>query len=835
MRIWQIFPDFRLIGAANRLYKQESYDMSNLRLKLQRSLLFGLLVFGAPALAQNSVLLSEAAARSADARDAGSLLEEGDNAYLENDYKLAIDKYAEALSKLPKGAQPVVGLRATAVQRFSQASLVQAQDLMSKGDAKNARALVKDAHTVDPDNPQLKLFLAKMDDPIRYESALTAEHTANVARVQRLLQEGQSYYDLGQFDRAYMTYEDILRIDRYNKAARRGKEMVNAAKAGYAEAARDQARAEMLKGVDGSWEQKAASQSGVPVIGGDDFGAVDQKANIQSKLNSINLPEVRLSGATLDEAVDFLRAVSVQADKTTLDEAQKGVPFLVQLGDESMPEVQKIRDSRIDLTLRNVPLAEVLKLVNEASGTTFRVDDFAVVINAAGFSDPTLVRREFRVSPDFLTTGAVGKAEENKDPFGADDQEGGLIAKKLSAKEKLQGFGVSFPDEASAAYNSNTNMLIVRNTVANMQLIEAIVADLAKSEPLIVTVRTTIVDISQDQLDELDFDSMLGEFNVGEHGILSGGTTGTGAPITDMIGGRPVTSGNRSGQLAGTTEGLDALLKRVSPPTASGVLSNDGVGGGSADIRLPSTPDSSGTRGSGIISLRGIIDNSAHEILMRGLSQKKGVDVMVRPEVVTRSGQNAVVQSVVEFPYPEDFEPPQIPNQVAGGGGIVTPATPTNFITRNLGITLEVLPQVGPDRKIIEVSVNPVVTDFEGFVNYGTPIVGSSNTASIDFVNQTVATQSVFGEITANAILKPLFRTTRGNTSVRVVDGQTVVMGGLIKEIRKEIHDKVPILGELPLVGRIFQSNGISVEKRALIIFVNVELTDPAGKPYRDR
>ena len=294
--------------------------MSNLRLKLQRSLLFGLLVFGAPALAQNSVLLSEAAARSADARDAGSLLEEGDNAYLENDYKLAIDKYAEALSKLPKGAQPVVGLRATAVQRFSQASLVQAQDLMSKGDAKNARALVKDAQTVDPDNPQLKLFLAKMDDPIRYESALTAEHTANVARVQRLLQEGQSYYDLGQFDRAYMTYEDILRIDRYNKAARRGKEMVNAAKAGYAEAARDQARAEMLKGVDGSWEQKAASQSGVPVIGGDDFGAVDQKANIQSKLNSINLPEVRLSGATLDEAVDFLRAVSVQADKTTLDD-----------------------------------------------------------------------------------------------------------------------------------------------------------------------------------------------------------------------------------------------------------------------------------------------------------------------------------------------------------------------------------------------------------------------------------------------------------------------------------------------------------------------------------
>ncbi len=808
--------------------------MSNLRLKLQRSLLSGLLVCGAPALAQDSILSKETAARSAAARDAYSLLEEGDDAYLENDYAAAIKKYAEALSKLPKGAKAVIGLRATAVQRFSQASLVQAQNLMRKGDSKTARALLDDVKVVDPGNPKLISFLEKMDDPIRNEAALTPEHTANVDRVRRLLYEAQSYYDTGQFDRAYMTFEDILRIDKYNKAARRGMERVNAAKSGYSAAARDQARAKMLEEVDGGWEQKVPSISSPAFIGGNDPGEVDGRANIQSKLNSINVPEVNLNGATLDEAVDFLRAIAVQGDTTTLDDTQKGVPFVVQLGDETMPEVKKIRDARVNLTLRNIPLSQVLKLVTEATGTTFRVDDFAVVINAAGFSDPTLVRREFRVPPDFLTSGSVGKAEGNDDPFGDDPDEGGLIAKKVSAKEKLQTYDVSFPDGATAAYNSNTNKLIVRNTVANMQLIEAIVADLAKNEPLIVTVRTTIVDISQDQLEELDFDVMLGQFNVGEYGILSGGTTGTGSPIADMIGGRPVTSGNRSGQLSGTTDGLDALLNRVSPPTASGVLANDGVGNSFSDIRQPTTPDNSGTRAPGVISLRGIIDQTGHEILMRGLSQKKGVDLMVRPEVVTRSGQNAVVQSVVEFPYPEDFEPPQIPNQVAGGG-IVTPATPTNFTTRNLGVSLEVLPQVGPDRKIIEVSVNPVVTDFEGFINYGTPIVGSSDTTTIDFVNQTVATRSVFGEITANAILKPLFRTTRGSTSVRVVDGQTVVMGGLIQEIRKEIHDKVPILGDVPLVGRIFQSNGISVEKRAVIIFVNVELTDPAGNPYRDR
>ena len=793
--------------------------MSNLRLKLQRSLLSGLLVCGAPALAQNSILSKETAARSAAARDAYSLLEEGDDSYLENDYATAVKKYAEALSKLPKGAKAVVGLRATAVQRFSQASLVQAQNLMRKGDSKAARALLDEA---------------KIDDPIRYEAALTPGHTANVDRVRRLLYEAQSYYDLGQFDRAYMTYEDILRIDKYNNAARRGMERVNGAKTDYSNAARDQAKAKMLEEVAEGWEQKVPPIFRAPSVGGGDDGTLNRSDDIQAKLNSIMIPQVQLNGATLDEAVDFLRAVAAQEDKNTPDESQRGMPFVVQLGDETMPAVQKIRDSRVNLILRNVPLSQVLKLITEATGTTFRVDDFAVVINAAGFSDPTLVRREFRVPPDFLTSGAVAKAEENDDPFGDNPDEGGLIAKKVTAKEKLQTYDVSFPEGATAVYNSNTNKLIVRNTVANMQLIEAIVSDLASREPLLVTVRTTIVDISQDQLEELDFDAMLGHFNVGESGFLSGGTTGTGSPIGDMIGGNPVTSGNRSGQLSGTTDGLDALLNRVSPPTASGVIANDGVGNSFTDIRQPTTPDDSGTRAPGVISLRGIIDNTGHEILMRGLSQKKGVDLMVRPEVVTRSGQNAVVQSVVEFPYPEDFEPPQIPNQVAGGG-IVTPATPSNFTTRNLGVSLEVLPQVGPNRKIIEVSVNPVVTDFEGFINYGTPIVGSSDTTTIDFVNQTVANRSVFGEITANAILKPLFRTTRGNTSVRVVDGQTVVMGGLIQEIRKEIHDKVPILGDVPVVGRIFQNNGISVEKRAVIIFVNVELTDPAGNPYRDR
>ncbi len=828
------FSDFRLIDPLIPLYKTASYDMGDFKLKLQRGLLSGLLVCGAPVLAQNSLLSGEAAARSVESRDAYVLIEDGDVAYLKRDFKTAVSKYAQALAKLPEGAKAVAGLRATVVQRFSQASVVQAQSLMRKGDSKGAKALMDQVEAVDPDNKQVTAVRNKVDDPIRNNPALTPEHAANVDRVRRLLYEAEGYYDLGKFDHAMMTYEDVIRIDQYNNAARRGMERVNSAQSGYHDAAKDQARAELLKDVEAQWEQKSYRRDDVPVISDNGFSLSEAGvASLQTKLNTIIIPEVVLNGATLDEAIDFLRAASQEGDTSTLDESKKGIPFVIQLGDETHPAVQKIRSAVINLKLRNVPLGEVVRLVTEATGTSYRVDDFAVVLNATGFSDPSLIRRNFRVPPSFLNGGAA-KAVGDGDPFGGDAAEGGLIAKTLTAMEKLRSYDVSFPEGATANYNPSTGTLTVRNTATNMRLIEAIVEEEAKTEPVIVAIKTTILDISQSNLEELGFDVILGELSVGGNAVLSGGTTGTGTAINDTIAGRPVTSGLRSGDLSNASDGLDALLTREAPTTSSGTFTT-GVGGGAATTLSSPTGAAATPRASGIISLRGIIDGTAHELLMRGLSQKTGTDIKVRPEVMTLPGQNASIESIIEFPYPEDYDPPQLPNSTNGGSTAVTPATPSSFETRNLGVSLEVLPQVGADRRIIEVAVNPVITDFEGFVNYGTPIGGSSSTSVVNAVAGTVTTNGAFGEITPNAILKPLFRTIRGKTSLQILDGQTIVMGGLVSETRNQVNDKVPILGDLPLIGRIFRNDGVSVEKRSLLIFITVELLDPAGNPYRNR
>jgi general secretion pathway protein D len=66
-------------------------------------------------------------------------------------------------------------------------------------------------------------------------------------------------------------------------------------------------------------------------------------------------------------------------------------------------------------------------------------------------------------------------------------------------------------------------------------------------------------------------------------------------------------------------------------------------------------------------------------------------------------------------------------------------------------------------------------------------------------------------------------------TSAIVWDGQTVVLGGLTTEDVTKLKDKVPVLGDLPLVGRLFRSESNQTKKKNLVIFVTPTIIDPAG------
>jgi general secretion pathway protein D len=240
-------------------------------------------------------------------------------------------------------------------------------------------------------------------------------------------------------------------------------------------------------------------------------------------------------------------------------------------------------------------------------------------------------------------------------------------------------------------------------------------------------------------------------------------------------------------------------------------------------------------------------------VVVRALNQKKGLDLMAAPKITTKSGQKATIAIVREFPYPQAFEPPQIQQdsgsgaQGGGGGGVltreadpvITPSFPTDFTTRNLGVTLEVEPQIGPDGYTIDLTLSPEVVDFDGFINYGSPI-----SAPVDTVLSTVAdpiTGGLVGAIvqpqaqllTENVINQPIFSKRKVTTNVSIWDGQTVVLGGLIREDVQKVNDKVPLLGDIPLAGVLFRSEVEQKIKRNLIIFTTARLMDAAGQPLR--
>ncbi|PYI59798.1 MAG: type II and III secretion system protein, partial [Verrucomicrobia bacterium] len=181
------------------------------------------------------------------------------------------------------------------------------------------------------------------------------------------------------------------------------------------------------------------------------------------------------------------------------------------------------------------------------------------------------------------------------------------------------------------------------------------------------------------------------------------------------------------------------------------------------------------------------------------------------------------------FRYPRTYTQPQVPSISSTTGTtlvggvvpvVVTPTTPQDWETRNTGVTLEVEPVVGGDATTIDLNLIPQVVEFEGFINYGSPI----NAVGVQTVGA-VLTTSVPIELTPNVINQPVFSTRKVTTSVSVYDGQTVV---------QKTEDKVPILGDIPLVGRAFRTNVEQHEKKNLVMFVTARIVTPAGVPLNE-
>lgn len=792
-----------------------------------------------PSNGQDSSALAQAELqrRAAAVDEARVLLEQGDEAYQEGRYDEALQAYRGAVELIPANAPILAEQRAAAVERLAQASVERAKELRRLGDIEEAGKVLEAvlADNVAPNHPAATMEQEHLLDPIRTNPASDVEHTRDVEEVRQLLYKAQGAYDLGNFDEAQGRYEEVLRIDPTNSAARRGMERAAAARSSYARAAYDQTRSAMLEQVDAAWELEVP-----PMLDMDSrdagVGQVGTVADYREKVVSMIVPAMVLEDVNLVEALDFLRAQSVELDTFELDPARKGVNLVLDVGGPDSDVGKAIRERRFSINLRNVPFDQALNYLCEQSGTR-RVDQpFAIIIRPLAGGGEDLVAKTYNVPPDFLTSAGEAEPAGEVDPFGDAPADGGLLSKRLTAEEVLNRRGVSFPEGASAAFNASTSTLRVLNTPDNHSIIEQIVEALAQSEPTSVIVTVKILKTQQVNLEELGFDWLLGDFGLGGSGgvpgrdaaYLTGGTPGNGGDLSDVATAdlyrRGLTAGNRSGEEAILGNAIDSLI------------GNNDRGFGNTPARAP-----------GALWVNGVLNNTNVTVLMRGISQKKGIDVAAVPAVTTRSGQAASVRSVYDFIYASEYEPPEIPNNVGGDGFIdldtgellpqepqvspVTPSNPTSFEGREIGVVLEVLPTASADKRFVDISLKPELTEFDGFINYGSPILAGQE------VGLGIGPNGLFVDaedivVTPNEILMPVFSKIGTETSLTVADNSTIVLGGLLDERVQNVEDKTPILGDLPMVGRLFQSKANSPVKTAIVIMVHVRVVDAAGRPF---
>jgi general secretion pathway protein D len=829
----------------------------------------------APSTAIEAAAEREAARRASqvEAAQRGPLMA-GESSLAEKDFEKAFVNFRAVLDFVP--ASPLAEKqRDRALDLFCESGVKLAEQRIAEGrygDAENALQTVLE----DRYNPRCRdavVILARLETPGYYNKTITPKFRANIEEVKKLMLEAEGFFQTGRLDMAFKRCEQVLTIDRYNVAARRMEERIDQTRTKSAVAGYNEARSRAMWKVDEAWgnpiRKFGADKQSVVVQEADDVAGT---AKINNKLARIIIPKIEFKDSTIREAIQYLKDQSIKLDTQEGDPALKGVNIVLKLdspGAAAAPAAPAADaagmaaaaipglelpaagggalgggglsapsgDTPISLTLTNIPLGAALKYVTQLANLKYKVDQFAVTVVPQSTPTDVLLTKVYSVRPGFIGNKPLGGAPGALDAAGAAEpgRGGSAIAGRIDAKEFLVAQGVAFGPGATASYQAATSKLVVRNTAENLELVNDLVAASETAAPAQVDIEAKFVEITQNNLKELGFDWLLGKFNVNQGGVYAGGGTSGISPALNQadysfnqptsskdgrvfsngpVGNNPVTGGNRSGNNAISANAIDALL----------------FGAAGSSKAAPA-----------IFALAGIFTDPQFQLAIRALNQKKGVDLLSAPRVTTRSGQKANIEITREFRFPTEFDPPQIPQNFGGqGGGVtlvgggggqqgasnfpVTPTTPTAFETTKVGVTLEVEPTINPDGYTIDLNLVPQVVEFEGFINYGSPIQTTS-------VNALGVSQTNI--ITPNIINQPIFSKRMVQTSVSIYDGSTVVLGGLIREDVQKIEDKVPFLGDLPMVGRLFRSSVDQHIKRNLMIFVSARLLTPSGEPSR--
>ena len=222
------------------------------------------------------------------------------------------------------------------------------------------------------------------------------------------------------------------------------------------------------------------------------------------------------------------------------------------------------------------------------------------------------------------------------------------------------------------------------------------------------------------------------------------------------------------------------------------------------------TAFSNQTSGNGLnLTLQGILTGTQYQAVLHSLMEHERTKTLSAPRVTALNNQTATIKIVTEFVYATRYEASVVREDLNSDGDFSDSVdgtketrfvnVPQGFVTKDLGILLNVTPSVGQNLHTITLALKPEVSEKKTDDTFG-------------------------GEVTL-----PRFTTRELETSVVIENGETVVLGGLMKDTTTRTVTKVPVLGSLPVLGKLFRKEDDSAERSNLLIFVTANLVNPSG------
>jgi pilus assembly protein CpaC len=173
------------------------------------------------------------------------------------------------------------------------------------------------------------------------------------------------------------------------------------------------------------------------------------------------------------------------------------------------------------------------------------------------------------------------------------------------------------------------------------------------------------------------------------------------------------------------------------------------------------------------------------DAFIQALQENNVLEILAEPNLLTESGKEASFLAGGQFPYPV------LQNITGGTGGAIT------IQFKDFGVRLNFTPTLRPDG-LMHLKVEPEVS-------------------TLDFTNA----------VTLQGFLEPALAINRANSEMDLRDGQSFAIAGLLDNRVTEQFEKIPFIGDIPILGKLFQSRTLNKSKNELLIIVTPHIVQP--------